>query len=284
MMFDRFCTLARPVALSGVGLHSGNKIKLTLQPDERAGIRFRRLDLPKQPEIEAKWSNVVATTHATTLRENDGEVSTVEHLLAALWASGLTHVRAELDGPEVPILDGSAREWMEILGEGGRCELEGIRPVLALRQPIWWEEGDAQVLGLPLENEEFRLSVAVNFSVEGANSQVWDGEITPSVFERELASARTFAREEWLEPLRAAGLIRGGSLENAVIFGANGPLVPLRFEDEPARHKALDAIGDLALLFGTARFAGHVVAIRAGHGAHRNWMNRCITGDALQPR
>lgn len=280
-MPEHFRTLKGSVTRGGVGLHCGNELSLTLRPDERAGLRFRRLDLPGQPEVEAAWSNVATTTHATILQENGAEIGTVEHLLAALWALGLTHVRIEVDGPEVPILDGSSRGWLEACAEAGVHELDELRPICRLSQPVWWEEGSAQVLGVPLETESFRLSVAVNFSAEGAGPQTWDGEVTPESFESELASARTFAREEWLEALRGMGLIRGGSLDNAVVFGSQGPSSALRFDNEPARHKALDAIGDLALLFGPARFVGHIVAIRAGHGAHRSWMNRCIEQSAL---
>lgn len=284
-----FCTLERAVALEGIGLHCGQAVVLRLLPSQQPGVSFARLDLPGAPEVKAEVGRVSTTTHATTIANGAARVSTIEHLLAALWASDLTHVRVELDGPEVPILDGSSLGWMELLARAGRRELDGIRPIARLTSPVWLEFKGAQMLGLPLpfdeNNPTFRLSVGVDFDVPGAGAQTFDGCVDAEWFARELAPARTFTLESWLEPLRAAGLIQGGSLQNAVVIGSDGaPSSPFRFPDELARHKALDCIGDIALglCASGARFHGHIIALRAGHGAHRDWLSRALECGALR--
>jgi len=291
-MSDRFCTLEREVEVAGVGLHSGLSVRARLKPSTRLGIAFVRADLPGSPRVEADGANVSATTHATTLERGGARIQTVEHLLAALWASGLTHVEVELDGPEVPILDGSARGWLEALEKAGKAELplsSGVRPIARLVAPIWIEgAGGAQMLGLPPDSSNespiFRLSVAVDFGVTGAGAQSFDGLISAPSFAEELALARTFTLERWLEPLQNAGLIRGGSLDNALLIRGDGTIsAPLRFQNELARHKALDVLGDLALALcpNGARFAGHIITLKAGHEAHRNWTARALSSGAL---
>jgi len=291
-MSDRFCTLEREVEVAGVGLHCGQNVRARLKPSAHMGVAFIRADLSASPRVEADGGNVSATTHATTLQKGAASVQTVEHLLAALWASGLTHVEVELDGPEVPILDGSARGWLEVLAKAGRVEAPlslGVRPVARLTAPVWIEgAGGAQMLGLPLgapdEAPDFRLSVFVDFGTAGAGAGSFDGIINAHSFAEELAPARTFSLEKWLEPLRSAGLIRGGSLDNALLIRGDGTISsPLRYENELARHKALDVVGDLALALcpSGAHFAGHIVAIKAGHEAHRNWTTRALDSGAL---
>ena len=270
-------TLARPVSIEGLGIHSGAPVLAALLPSDRVGLIFARTDLPGSPEVAASLENIAGTTHATTLRQGGASVSTPEHLLAALWSLGITACRIELSGPEVPILDGSAAPWRDLILGAGNAALPGERPTLALTAPIWWEGEGATVLGLPFPR--FRLSVAVDFGAPHAGAQSVDLEVTEDSFARGLAPARTFALEAWLPRLRAAGLIQGGSTENAVLIADSGPSSPWRLPDELARHKALDAIGDLALLAAPtgARFAGHIVAIRAGHGAHAAWMRTAVS-------
>lgn len=276
-----FGTVQRAVEVAGVGLHSGREVTLRICPEERVGWHFRRLDLAGAPEVRADLENVVATQHATVLECGAARVSTTEHLLAALWCAGLTHVRLELDGPEVPILDGSAQRWVELLARAGREIIAGERPVWTLSQTVWHESGGASVIGVPCE--ALRLSVGVDFGVAHAGVQTVDLEVNAASFARELAPARTFTLAAWLEPLRAAGLIRGGSLENAILIDENGSSAAWRFPNELARHKALDAVGDFALLCGDGgAFCAHVVALRAGHGAHRAWMQSCRNQNALQ--
>ncbi len=276
-----FATLARPVEVRGVGLHSGAEVTARLLPRQETGWVFARGDLPGVPEVSAVLENVARTTHATTLQEGAASVATTEHLLAALWARGVTNCRIELDGPEVPILDGSALPWCRLLREAGLEILPGERPIWQLTEPIWVEDGGANVLGLP--HPEFRLSVGVDFSHRFAGPQTVDLGVNFATLEAELAPARTFTLENWLAPLREQGLIRGGSLENAVVVGKEGLSSPWRMADELARHKALDVVGDLALLFGRdgGVFRGHIIALRAGHGPHRAWMIECRRRGAL---
>jgi UDP-3-O-acyl N-acetylglucosamine deacetylase len=227
---------------------------------------------------------VTTTTHATTLSDGHASVSTTEHLLAALWAMNITACRIELDGPEVPILDGSAAPWVTLLREAGIQTLTeaGTRPIYHLTEPVWIGDGEMSVLGVP--HPRFRLTCAVEYAVPCGTKQVCDVEVSPEAFAEQLAPARTFTLESWLEPLRSQGLIKGGSLENALVLNESGPSAPFRFPDELARHKALDVVGDVALLFGGdgGILQAHVFAMRAGHGSHRLWMEECLRRGALR--
>ncbi len=277
-------TLQREIQLQGVGLHSGERVTVRLCPAPQVGIFFARVDLPTQPLIPADVAHVTTTTHATTLAVGEAGVSTTEHLLASLWVLGVTACRIELDGPEVPILDGSAEPWVRLLREAGTQKLHGVgpRPLYRLREAVWIGDGEVAVLGVP--HPSFRLTCAVEYAVPCGERQTCDFEITDESFAHELAPARTFTLESWLEPLRAQGLIRGGSTDNAVVLSQNGPSSEFRFANELARHKALDVIGDLALLFGSdgGILQAHVIAVRAGHGPHRRWMDECLRRGALE--
>lgn len=279
---SRLATLEREGTLAGVGLHSGARVFVRLLPRDEAGIVFARLDLPGAPIVEADWMRVCATQHATVLEHGSARVSTVEHLLAALWSRGVTHCRVELDGPEVPILDGSAAPWCQLLNDCGLQLRDGARPVWRLRAPVWVEGENATLLGLPHDHADLHVSCAVDFGA--CYRQTFDGRATPGQFERDFALARTFAREEWLPSLRASGLIRGGTLDNALLLGSDGPSSAWRLPDELARHKALDLVGDLALLAapGGARLGFHMVAVRAGHALHRAWISEAVRAGALQ--
>jgi UDP-3-O-[3-hydroxymyristoyl] N-acetylglucosamine deacetylase len=277
---DCFATLERAVSVEGIGLHTGARVLLRLLPSPQEGIELVRVDLPGSPTVRAAWDNVTSTTHATTLQQQDARVSTVEHLLAALWTQGITHCRIELDAPEVPILDGSAQGWVEAIHSAGLKPLPGTRPIWQLNHPVWWEGQGATVFGVP--DTTFRLSVAVDYNHPHAGAQSFDGVVDAASFTREMASARTFTLEPWIEALQNAGLIRGGSEENAIVLRDSGPSSPLRFSNELARHKALDVVGDLALLFGSARFNGHIFALRAGHGPHRAWIEKGLHERALE--
>jgi UDP-3-O-[3-hydroxymyristoyl] N-acetylglucosamine deacetylase len=270
-------SLQTPATISGVGLHSGEQVKVRLLPAESPGVVFVRRDLPNAPRVAATLKNVTSTTHATTLRQGDARVSTTEHLLATLWALGVTACTIELDGPEVPILDGSALPWVRLIEATGVCELPecGERPIFRLAQPVWIGSGEMAVLGVPCE--DFRLTCAVEYQVACGGKQIFDGVVTSESFSQELAPARTFTLESWLEPLRSQGLVRGGSLDNAIVLKNDGPSSPFRFPNELARHKALDVVGDLALMFAATGgiFHGHISALRAGHGPHRDWMKAC---------
>ncbi|HEX8550733.1 MAG TPA: UDP-3-O-acyl-N-acetylglucosamine deacetylase [Abditibacteriaceae bacterium] len=276
-----FQTFAQCAEISGVGLHSGKNVRLRLAPSERCGLRFVRTDLAHAPEISVSLKNVLTTKHATTLEHEGAVVSTTEHLLAALWCAGITHAQIELDGPEVPILDGSAAPWCELLRRAGSRHLSEQRPVFGLRTPVWIEEGNASVLALP--HPSLRISVAVEYDREWVGKQSFDSEISAGTFARDIAPARTFTLQEWIEPLRVAGLIQGGSTENAVVLFEEEFSSPLRFNDEISRHKALDVLGDIALLFGEngGELRAHFIATRAGHGPHRAWMDAVLQQNAL---
>lgn len=278
----RFATLGCEGTLAGVGLHSGARVCVRLLPRDGVGIAFARVDLPGAPIVEADWTRVSSTQHATVLEHGGARVSTVEHLLAALWSRGVTGCRVELNGPEVPILDGSAQVWCELLNDCGLQPHPVARPIWRLRAPVWVEHENVTVLGLPHNHADLHVSCAVDFGA--LYRQTVDLRATPSGFEHDLAPARTFAREEWLPALRASGLIRGGALDNALLLGSKGPSSPWRLPDELARHKALDLVGDLALLAAPsgARLGFHLVAVRAGHGLHRAWISEAVRSHALQ--
>jgi len=282
-MIVPFRTLRRAAYIEGVGLHCGARLAVRLLPRDECGIVFARVDLDGAPEIPAAFSSITHTTHATTLAKNGHALSTTEHLLAALWMNGTTHCRVEVNGAEIPILDGSARDWQNLLDDAGAQELGGARPAFALREPIWIGEGAASVLALPYP--ALRVSVAVEYDREYLAPQVFDATLSPQTWKSEIAPARTFTLEEWIEPLRAAGLIRGGGEDNAIVLRAEAPSSPLRCADELARHKALDVLGDIALLCGEngALLHAHFIAIRAGHELHRRWMETALQRGALAP-
>lgn len=297
-----FQTFRQSVRIAGIGLHSGADVSVQLSLRDRCGIVFVRTDLPGAPEVEASFAAISSTTHATTLCQGEASVSTTEHLLAALWMFGITHARIELDGPEVPILDGSALDWCRLLQEAAVVEVKSTlsaqpdeekvpfgeadrvssaRPRWALREPVLVESGNASVLALP--HESLRISTFVDFRPEYLAPQLFDGVVSQEVFVQEIAPARTFTLEEWIEPLRAQGLIQGGSVENALVLGREAPFSALRFSNELARHKVLDLLGDIALLFAPdgGMVQAHFIALRAGHSLHRQWMARCREQNAL---
>ncbi len=297
-----FQTFGQSVRIAGIGLHSGATVSIQLSPRDRCGIVFVRTDLPNAPEIEASFAAISSTTHATTLCHNEASVSTTEHLLAALWMFGITHARIELDGPEVPILDGSALGWCRLLQEAAVVEVKSTlfaqpdeekvpfgeadrvssaRPRWTLREPVLVESGNACVLALP--HDYLRISTFVDFRPEYLAPQLFDGVVSQEVFVPEIAPARTFTLEEWIEPLRSQGLIQGGSVENALVLGREAPFSALRFSNELARHKVLDLLGDIALLFASdgGLVQAHFIALRAGHSLHRQWMMRCREQNAL---
>lgn len=284
-----FQTLRQTAQINGIGLHSGTQVTASLQPRATCGVVFARIDLAGSPEIPVALRYISGTTHATTLAANGAQVSTTEHLLAALWALGVTHCRIELDGPEVPILDGSASGWCQLIEMAGLAAVERGdnsavdlgRPRYRLHEPIWVTDADGSMLGLPCS--ELRVTVVVDYGLEYAGQQAVDVVVTPQSFSRELAAARTFTLAQWIAPLQAQGLIKGGSIENAVVLGREAPSSPPRCLNELARHKALDVVGDIALLFGEAGGAlqAHLIAIRAGHSLHRRWMDECLRHSAL---
>jgi UDP-3-O-[3-hydroxymyristoyl] N-acetylglucosamine deacetylase len=225
------------------------------------GIAFARVDLPGAPRIPARLDSVVDTQRNTTLGVGEARVHTVEHLMSALWAAGVWDAVVEIDGPEVPLLDGSALPFLEELEQQPQAE------PLELQRPVAFSEGNAHLVALP--HEGFKVSYTLHYPQCAAiRSQYMSLELDSAQFRRELAPCRTFVCREEVEALQRAGLIKGGGLDNAVVFDGAEVLNEegLRFGDEPVRHKMLDLVGDLALL--GAPLKAHIIAICGGHRAH----------------
>lgn len=256
-------TLRRQISCAGIGLHSGNKVTLTLKPAPAdSGIRFRRVDVGV--EIPAHVSEVSGLQYATVLGRDGATVDTVEHLLAALVSHGVDNVVVELTQNEVPIMDGSAAPFLYLVQEAGIKRLSAPRRYLKMLRPVQIANGDKRIAVYP--SDHFKVSYTISFDHPILRHQSRTERITEQTFAEHIAPARTFGFLKEVEWLRQNGLALGGSLENAIVIGDTGVLNALRFEDEFVRHKILDAIGDLALL--GHPLIGHVVAHRAGHALH----------------
>ncbi len=258
-------TIARPVEASGNGLHTAVHTNLRLVPAPAdTGLVFRRTDLDGF-ELEAKANNVARVSYATSLMKKGVLISTTEHVLAALYSCGIDNVYIELDNLEVPILDGSAEPFMRLLEQAGVQRLRKRRRYLKVLKPVEVAEGDRRISIFPAN--EFRVSCLIEFTHPLIGRQELEMVVNRDTFRAILASARTFGFTEDVTRLRAMGLIRGGSLENAIVLTPDGAMNgTLRYPDEFCRHKALDLIGDLALL--GRPLLGHVVAHKAGHALH----------------
>jgi UDP-3-O-[3-hydroxymyristoyl] N-acetylglucosamine deacetylase len=266
-------TLRRAVETHGIGLHTAVHSHLRLVPASAdTGIVFRRTDLDNF-EIEAHGNNVARVSYATSLMKNGVLLSTTEHLLAALYSCGIDNVYVEIDALELPILDGSAQPFIELLEAAGVRQLRKRRKYLKVVQSLEITEGDRQIGIYPAD--EFRIRCFIDFPHPLIRSQETEIAVGTESFCRELAAARTFTFTDEIEKLRAMGLIRGGSLENAIVLTAEGLMQgELRFVDEFSRHKALDLIGDLALLGRPLK--GLVVAHKAGHALHTRLVTRLL--------
>jgi UDP-3-O-[3-hydroxymyristoyl] N-acetylglucosamine deacetylase/3-hydroxyacyl-[acyl-carrier-protein] dehydratase len=261
------CTLAKAASLTGSSLHTGQDVTLTLHPAPPGhGYKFRRGDLADQPTIDAHVSHVKTVERATTLGDGAVKVQTVEHVLSALAGMGVDNALIEMDANEPPIGDGSARPYLELIKEAGIVEQSAPRSYYQITEPIHLETKGGSLMTV-VPSPEFRIS-CTQIGPDGRFTQFYSTEITPAIYEKEIASARTFVFYEDVKPLMDKGLIKGGSLENAVVVRGESVLSkePLRYKEEFARHKILDIIGDLAL-FGRA-IKGHVIAVRPGHGAN----------------
>ncbi len=258
-------TLRRQVSCAGIGLHSGNKVTLSLKPaPANSGIRFRRSDLGGL-EIPATVDYLAGIHYATGLASKGGGVETVEHLLAALVGLGVDNAVVELNHPEVPIMDGSAAPFVYLVQEAGMRVLPAPRQVLRVTRPVELARGDKRIAVYPCDH--FRVSYSISFDHPLLRHQARTVSLLGDAFTEQIAPARTFGFLKEVEMLRQNGLALGGSLENAIVIGETGVLNnPLRFEDEFVRHKILDAMGDLALM--GHPILGHVVAHRAGHALH----------------
>src|SRR5262245_44317612 len=266
-------TVRRAISCVGIGLHSGNKVQLSLKPAAAgSGIRFRRTDLGHH-EVPATIQHLAGIQLATGLARNDVSVETVEHLMAALVAMGVDNVLIELNSPEVPIMDGSAAPFIYLIHEAGVRSLQAPRKYLKIVRPIAISRGDKRIALYP--SDHFKVTYSISYDHPLLRHQSRTLRITEDSFVDDIAPARTFTFLKDVEMLRRNGLALGGSLENAIVLGETGVLNnALRFEDEFVRHKILDAIGDLALVGHPV--VGHLVAHRAGHALHTEFAAKIL--------
>src|SRR5687768_13067269 len=258
-------TLRRSISCAGIGLHSGNKVALSLKPaPAESGIRFRRSDLGGL-EVAATVKHVGGINYATGLMRDAVRVDTVEHLLAALVSLGIDNVIVELNSPEVPIMDGSAAPFIYLIQEAGVKPLASPRRYLKVLRPMSLSRGDKRIAVYP--SDHFKVTYSIAYDHPMLRHQSRTIRLTEDSFVEEIAPARTFTFLKEVEMLRQQGLALGGSLENAVVIGDTGVLNnALRFDDEFVRHKILDVIGDMALVGHPV--IGHLVAHRGGHALH----------------
>jgi len=267
-------TLRRAVSLRGIGLHTGQEVELTLCPAPAdTGYVFRRTDL-NGFEVAAVPHHVTHVSYATTLMRAGVMVSTVEHVLSALYGCGIDNAILDVTNCEVPILDGSARPFVEAIAEAGILTLESPRQVLQVEQRIEVVEGNRRLAIEP--SDRFFIESTIDFDHPCIGRQSFACEVTPVTYRQEIAPARTFGFLAEAETLRRHGLVRGATLENAIVLDADSILSPepLRFPDEFARHKVLDIIGDFALLGLSLR--GRIIAERSGHGLHSALIGRLL--------
>src|SRR5271166_884846 len=256
-------TLKAPISCVGIGLHSGQRVSMTLRPAPfDRGIVFRRTDIGV--DIPARFDCVVDTRLSTVLAHNGAQIGTVEHVMAALAGCGIDNVLVEVDGPEPPILDGSAAPFVFLLDCAGTVAQGAPRTAIEVLRPIRVSDGDAFAELRPGATA-LDMALSIDFAAAAIGRQDLSLRLTPESFRRELARARTFALAEEIDQLRASGLAQGGSLENAVVVDRARVLnvAGLRMPDEFVRHKLLDAVGDLALAGAPLR--GRFVAHRSGH-------------------
>ena len=263
-------TLAAEVERSGVGLHSGVQTQVRIFPAQVGeGRYFVRIDLPGRSIVPARVEAVRQTLLSTELATDAANVRTVEHLLAALAGMGVDNARIEINGAEVPLLDGSAQEWVEAIGSVGLIAQAAERPQYHLIAPIWVRQDDAFVAALPAS--ELRFTYGIDFELEAIGNQwfSWSPQslLKQDSFAEAIAPARTFGLAHQIAHLQQQGLIKGGSLENALVCDRTGWInPPLRFSNEPVRHKLLDLVGDLSLLGTLPQM--HVLAYKASHHLH----------------
>lgn len=263
---DKQCTTSHEATFSGIGLHTGNLTTLTFKPaPPDSGITFYRIDLPDKPAIHAEIDNVIDVSRGTTLGRNGIEVHTVEHVLAAVVGLGIDNLDIELDANETPVGDGSAMPFMSALKKVEIVEQDCERKYIKVEEPVYYRQGDVTLSVLPAD--ELRVTMTIAYDHVAIGTQYASFTITPESFEKEIASARTFCFLRDVKMLQDQGLIRGGTLENAVVIGDESILNDdLRYPDEFVRHKVLDLLGDLFLLGRPIK--GHVIGVKSGHAMH----------------
>jgi len=268
-------TIASPVEFSGIGLHTGEAATMRILPAPAGkGIVFRRVDLDNF-ELRADVGSVERVAYATTLMKRGVWISTVEHLLSALYGFGIDNAFVELDNFEVPILDGSGLQYIEAIQRVGIVALDVERSVLHITKSFALEENGKTIAIHP--SPSFSIEYEIGFPHPLIGHQKLEVEITPANYANMIAPARTFGFHEEVEKLQASGLVRGGSLENAIVLTEKGMLneTSLRFPDEFVRHKILDLLGDFALIGQSVQ--GRIVANRAGHALHTRFVAELLS-------
>jgi len=267
-------TLTRSVSFSGIGLHGGESVAVTIHPAAaNHGLRFVRTDLPQQTQMRAHYTQVVDTRRATTLGEGPATLSTVEHLLAALRGLSVDNALIQVEGPEVPIMDGSADPFVETLVQAGFSSLPWPRAYLLVQRPVEVREGSQWMRVSPGQP---RISYSIDFPHPVIRRQRFTVALTAESFRREIAPARTFGFLKEVQFLQANGLALGGSLDNALVLDDEGVMNPegLRFPEEFVRHKILDAVGDLALL--GLPILGRLEVAQGSHALHHRFLQELI--------
>jgi UDP-3-O-[3-hydroxymyristoyl] N-acetylglucosamine deacetylase len=271
-------TIRTPVECSGLGLHSGAPVRLKILPaPPGSGIVFRRVDLDGF-EVQAVGRNVARVSYATSLMKKGVLISTTEHLLSAFIGTGIDNAIVELDNLELPILDGSAQPFVELIRKAGIRKQRRPRSYLRIRRELELREGDKFIAVYP--SDRYSVSYSINFPHPLIGKETFQVDLSDGNYLREIAAARTFGSREDERAMRNMGLIRGASVENCIVLtrgGIENP--PLRFNDEFVRHKVLDLIGDLALL--GQQILGTVVADRAGHAMHTALVSRLLRDRTL---
>ncbi|MGA8807431.1 MAG: UDP-3-O-acyl-N-acetylglucosamine deacetylase [Thermoanaerobaculia bacterium] len=271
-MYVKRKTINTKVSISGIGLHSGIYTKVELHPAHAgSGITFVRADLGLR--IPALQASTTALDHATTVGRDDVSVGTVEHLLSALMACGITDLDIHINGPEVPIIDGSAVPFMHLIDAAGVRELASDIRVLRITEPIEVVDGNKSIRITP--SNRLVIKYKIDFSHPTIGKQALQFDLQHDNFLRKIAPARTFGFKHEVEKLRAAGLARGGSVENCIVLDDSGVMNgPLRFRDEFVRHKILDLVGDLALI--GRPMVGEITAYKAGHALHSRFVEQIL--------
>ena len=285
-MQEKQKTIAKEAYFSGIGLHTGNLTTITFKPaPHNSGITFYRVDLPDKPAVIADIDHVVDVSRGTTIGINGVKVHTVEHVLASAAGLGIDNLNIEVDANEIPVGDGSAMQFMQTLKRAGIVEQDAERNFIKITQPVYYKNNDVTLSILPAD--ELRMTMTISYDHEAVGTQYASYTITPETFEKEIAPARTFCFLRDVKMLQEQGLIRGGSLENAVVIGDDAILNDdLRFTDEFVRHKILDLLGDMYLLGRPVK--GHVIGVKSGHAMHVNFSKRIkkslMNGNAKKER
>lgn len=277
-------TVARPATCIGVGVHSGKPVTLTVKPaPPNHGIKFARTDLPDKPCVCARFNKVVDTSLATVIGEEGFIVSTIEHVMAGLAGMGIDNARIEVDSYELPIMDGSARPFVQMLKRAGIKMQDALRHFFIVRKPIEISQNEKFVGIYP--DDRFRITCTIEYDHPLIKTQTHEAVIDAGYFENEIAGARTFGFFHEVEYMQRYGLGQGASLENVIVIDRNGVMNKdgLRYKDEFVRHKILDCIGDFSLL--GLPILGHVVARRSGHNFNHAFLKKFFQAkDAWQAR